>query len=556
MTDLRHIAQLLHEAGVSEGLGPTAMATWLGRRIHDAARDGRERGARPAPRVGRRGGAGDHDPPQQGTRVPDRVLPVHVGRSPYKSEVPVFHDPDNGNVRTIDVGHDGNELRRPPEDGAGREPGRGPPPPLRRPHPGPPPGGAVVGRGDGQPALAPRPTPLRPRRPGCRRPLRVRRAHRRRRRGGRPALGPQVSVERVAHPSDARWEADTGEPPPPRGSGLRPFARRRMAPRVVLEHHPGPPRTTRDRERARGAAHIRRGRADSRDAGRRRERVGRGPAAIGCTGAGGDARGRPGRNRRARRVRAHRVRRPGPRRRGRGDALDRELAWRNVDLGSTEAVVSGLCAAIESPLGPLVDDIALRDIARRDRLDELELRDPARRRRRPHGGAGRRRTWPTSSRSTSPQTTRWRATPSRLRDPALQRRPPRVPDREPRPGVPAPRRPLLPGRLQDEQARRARRDAHGLALPTRGPRRPRWSPPTTRCRRLLYSVALHRYLRWRLPGYDAARHLGGVLYLFVRGMSAVEPARAGEQPCGVWSWRPPAPLVESLSDLFDRGPRS
>src|ERR1700722_14026597 len=39
MTDLRHIAQLLHEAGVSEGLGPTAMATWLGRRIHDAARD-------------------------------------------------------------------------------------------------------------------------------------------------------------------------------------------------------------------------------------------------------------------------------------------------------------------------------------------------------------------------------------------------------------------------------------------------------------------------------------------------------------------------------------
>ena len=26
---------------------------------------------------------------------------------------------------------------------------------------------------------------------------------------------------------------------------------------------------------------------------------------------------------------------------------------------------------------------------------------------------------------------------------------------------------------------------------------------------LLYSVALHRYLRWRQPGYDPARHLGG-----------------------------------------------
>ena len=69
---------------------------------------------------------------------------------------------------------------------------------------------------------------------------------------------------------------------------------------------------------------------------------------------------------------------------------------------------------------------------------------------------------------------------------------------------------------------------------------------------VLYSVALHRYLRWRLPGYDPERHLGGVLYLFVRGMSAAEPVALGGQPCGVWSWRPPAHLVESLSDLFDR----
>ncbi len=36
---------------------------------------------------------------------------------------------------------------------------------------------------------------------------------------------------------------------------------------------------------------------------------------------------------------------------------------------------------------------------------------------------------------------------------------------------------------------------------------------------LLYTVALHRYLRWRLPGYDPDRHLAGVLYLFVRGMA-------------------------------------
>ena len=34
---------------------------------------------------------------------------------------------------------------------------------------------------------------------------------------------------------------------------------------------------------------------------------------------------------------------------------------------------------------------------------------------------------------------------------------------------------------------------------------------------LLYTVALHRYLRWRLPGYSPERNLAGVLYLFVRG---------------------------------------
>ena len=70
---------------------------------------------------------------------------------------------------------------------------------------------------------------------------------------------------------------------------------------------------------------------------------------------------------------------------------------------------------------------------------------------------------------------------------------------------------------------------------------------------VLYCVALHRYLRWRLPDYDPDTHFGGVLYLFVRGMSAFEPTVVDEQPCGVWSWRPPAALIEALSELFDRG---
>ncbi|TLF73167.1 UvrD-helicase domain-containing protein [Nocardia cyriacigeorgica] len=66
---------------------------------------------------------------------------------------------------------------------------------------------------------------------------------------------------------------------------------------------------------------------------------------------------------------------------------------------------------------------------------------------------------------------------------------------------------------------------------------------------LLYSVALHRYLRWRLPGYDPARHLGGAAYLFVRGMIGPEtpPGR------GVFDWTPPAGLITELSDVLAGG---
>ncbi|WP_432561013.1 UvrD-helicase domain-containing protein [Kineococcus sp. SYSU DK003] len=68
---------------------------------------------------------------------------------------------------------------------------------------------------------------------------------------------------------------------------------------------------------------------------------------------------------------------------------------------------------------------------------------------------------------------------------------------------------------------------------------------------LLYCVALHRFLRWRQPGYDPAVHLGGVLYLFLRGMCGPDvPAGADGVPPGVWSWRPPAGLVVALSDLL------
>ncbi len=70
---------------------------------------------------------------------------------------------------------------------------------------------------------------------------------------------------------------------------------------------------------------------------------------------------------------------------------------------------------------------------------------------------------------------------------------------------------------------------------------------------LLYTVALHRYLRWRLRGYDPDRNLAGVLYLFLRGMSGADTPTVGGQPCGVFAWRPPTSLVLALSDLLDQG---
>ncbi|MFT4215685.1 MAG: UvrD-helicase domain-containing protein [Micropruina sp.] len=63
---------------------------------------------------------------------------------------------------------------------------------------------------------------------------------------------------------------------------------------------------------------------------------------------------------------------------------------------------------------------------------------------------------------------------------------------------------------------------------------------------LLYCVALHRFLAGRLAGYRPERHLGGVLYLFVRGMGG---ALSGPET-GVFAWQPPAALVEQLSRVL------
>ena len=61
----------------------------------------------------------------------------------------------------------------------------------------------------------------------------------------------------------------------------------------------------------------------------------------------------------------------------------------------------------------------------------------------------------------------------------------------------------------------------------------------------LYSVALHRYLRWRVKDYSYENHFGGVYYLFLRGMSA-----ATGPSFGVFRDRPDQDLIEALDALL------
>ncbi|CAM3854536.1 UvrD-helicase domain-containing protein [Tsukamurella strandjordii] len=68
---------------------------------------------------------------------------------------------------------------------------------------------------------------------------------------------------------------------------------------------------------------------------------------------------------------------------------------------------------------------------------------------------------------------------------------------------------------------------------------------------LLYSVALHRFLSWKLPGYAPERHLGVVQYHFVRAMIGPQTPPG----CGVFEWYPPAELIVAVSDALAGGPR-
>ncbi|MCK4839714.1 MAG: hypothetical protein KAS94_13005, partial [Desulfobulbaceae bacterium] len=64
---------------------------------------------------------------------------------------------------------------------------------------------------------------------------------------------------------------------------------------------------------------------------------------------------------------------------------------------------------------------------------------------------------------------------------------------------------------------------------------------------LIYTVALHRYLLKRLPGYSYEENFGGVFYIFLRGLGGKKALDTG-----VFRDKPPLSLVLTLSELFGR----
>lgn len=215
-----------------------------------------------------------------------------------------------------------------------------------------------------------------------------------------------------------------------------------------------------------------------------------------------------------------------------GAAVREAQAYRRVEIGDPDVLAAALAGVVETPL---LDGLALRDIGPGDRLDELGFELPLE-------GAASPRAIGALLRSFLSSDDPLLAYADRLDDPLL--------------------RPVLRGFLTgsidlafrtpdgrygivDYKTNRLRAFDEPLTLWDYRPaavaeemRRTHYA-----LQGLLYTVALHRYLRWRVPGYSPDRDLAGFFYLFVRGMPEA----------GVFSWKAPGELVVALSDLLDEG---
>jgi exodeoxyribonuclease V beta subunit len=217
-----------------------------------------------------------------------------------------------------------------------------------------------------------------------------------------------------------------------------------------------------------------------------------------------------------------------------------------------EELLGGLRAAIETPLGPLFDGRRLADFSAADRLDELsfELR---------LGEAGR----PATDRDIGALMTRHLPPGDPLRpwgeqlaaglfDVSLAGHLTgsidvifRIQD----PAGTAPPRFVLADYKTNLLAERGRPPRSSDYHPDRLPAA--MEEHHYPLQALLYSVALHRYLRWRIRGYDPGVHFGGAAYFFLRGMTGANTPVVDGQPHGVFAWRVAPGLVTDLSDLLD-----
>jgi exodeoxyribonuclease V beta subunit len=236
-------------------------------------------------------------------------------------------------------------------------------------------------------------------------------------------------------------------------------------------------------------------------------------------------------------------------------AIAAERARRSIGVGDTGTLAAGLVAAISTPLGPLASGRRLHDVGRGDRVDELGFELPLAGGDRPAGEIIMGDVARLFAAHTEPGGT-LDGYAARLASPALASH----------------LRGYLSGSLDlvvrfDDDEGRARFlvvDYKTNWLAPEGEALSAWHYRPAALdiemqqahyplQAMLYLVALHRYLRWRLAGYDPATNLAGVLYLFVRGMSGLDTPVVDGGPCGVFAWPAPTRLVTGLSDLLDTG---
>ena len=228
------------------------------------------------------------------------------------------------------------------------------------------------------------------------------------------------------------------------------------------------------------------------------------------------------------------------------------LRWNGWPI-DVATLVSGLRAAIETPLGPLLSGQRLRDFTRRDYLRELDFEFRL--------GES---THPATDRGIGALVLHHLPADDPLRpwaenlatglfdvelaghltgsiDLVLRVVDPSAPNSPPRFVVADYKTNKLPGFGRESRSS----DYHPTRLPAA------MIEHHYPLQALLYAVALHRYLRWRLPDYQPSDHLGGAAYLFVRGMVGADTPTDNGSPYGVFEWRVPPALVRDLSDLLD-----